>query len=137
MPMVTQLAHLDACSDIFEQRASTPAKPAPVDHAHLRRYTMGDLQLEREVLVLFAGELPRTVAELRSARSERDWKIAAHTLKGSARAVGAWDVADSAVTAEQNSAAIVDSGLRYQTLAVVEAAVGELIAYIEGLPRPS
>jgi len=88
-------------------------------------------------LDLFAGELPRTVAALRSAKSERDWKMAAHTLKGSAHAVGAWDVADSAVTAEQNPAAIVDLGLRCQTLAVVEAAVGEVIAYIEGLPRPS
>lgn len=137
MPMNTQPAKSGDCSDIFAQRASTPAKAGPVDHGHLRRYTMGDLQLEREVLDLFAGELPRTVAALRSARSERDWKMAAHTLKGSARAVGAWDVADSAVTAEQNPAAIVDLGLRCQTLAVVEAAVGEVIAYIEGLPRPS
>lgn len=72
----------------------------PVDLAHLRRYTLGDRALEEEVLRLFLAQLPETIASLRSAATERDWKIAAHTLKGSSRAVGAWRIASLAQEAE-------------------------------------
>ena len=72
----------------------------PIDRAHLRRYTLGDKALEDEVLRLFLAQLPETLAALRSAATERDWKIAAHTLKGSSRAVGAWRIASLAQEAE-------------------------------------
>ena len=79
--------------------------PYAIDHDHLRRYTMGDQQLELEVLDLFAGELPKTLGSLRAARTDMEWKMAAHTLKGSARAVGAWRVAAAAVAAEKSPGA--------------------------------
>lgn len=72
----------------------------PVDLDHLRRYTLGDKALEDEVLGLFLAQLPETIAALRSAATERDWKMAAHTLKGSSRAVGAWRIARLAQQAE-------------------------------------
>jgi HPt (histidine-containing phosphotransfer) domain-containing protein len=72
----------------------------PVDLAHLRRYTLGDRSLEAEVLGLFLAQLPETIASLRSAATERDWKMAAHALKGSSRAVGAWRIANLAQEAE-------------------------------------
>jgi len=72
----------------------------PVDLDHLRRYTMGDRQLEREILGLFADQLPVTIATLKSATTDKEWSIAAHTLKGSARAVGAWSIATIAECAE-------------------------------------
>ena len=72
----------------------------PVDLNHLRRYTLGDKALEQEVLRLFLAQLPETIASLRSAATERDWKMAAHTLKGSSRAVGAWRIASLAQEAE-------------------------------------
>jgi len=75
----------------------------PVDLAHLRRYTLGDKALEAEVLELFLAQLPETIASLRSASTERDWKIAAHTLKGSSRAIGAWRIATLAQEAEELS----------------------------------
>ena len=83
-----------------------PTAPWPVDLIHLRRYTMGDKQLEAEVLDLFAGELPKTVAALKRAATEEAWKMAAHTLKGSARAVGAWRLARAATVAERNAEAV-------------------------------
>lgn len=103
----------------------------PVDLAHLRRYTMGDRQLEREVLDLFAGELPKTVANLRAAQSEKDWKMATHTLKGSARAVGAWRLAQVAAAAEGVPAAIVDADLRATIFQSIDEAVHEAVAYVQ------
>lgn len=81
-----------------ENRGST--NELPIDLAHLRRYTLGDKALEDEVLRLFLAQLPETLAALRAAATERDWKIAAHTLKGSSRAVGAWRIASLAQEAE-------------------------------------
>ncbi len=77
------------------------AAPAPVDLAHLRRYTLGDAVFEREVLGIFLAQLPTMIASLREAGSDRDWKMAAHALKGSGRAVGAWPLARAAEQAEQ------------------------------------
>ena len=81
----------------------TETRGMPVDLAHLRRYTLGDKALEAEVLELFLAQLPETIASLRSASTERDWKIAAHTLKGSSRAIGAWRIATLAQEAEELS----------------------------------
>lgn len=66
---------------------------SPIDHTHLSRYTMGDVDLEREVLALFLDTLTKMTENLNEARDSRDWAEAAHTLKGSSRAVGAWKLA--------------------------------------------
>ena len=77
------------------------ANDGPIDRAHLSRYTLGDVQLEREVLALFIEQAPDLLVRLRSARTTREWHMAAHTLKGSARAIGAWRLAKVAEAAEQ------------------------------------
>lgn len=73
---------------------------APIDWTHLSRFTMNDKALEREVLGLFAAEAPRYLARLQASTNRKDWIEAAHTLKGSARAVGAWAIAECAQAAE-------------------------------------
>lgn len=81
----------------------------PLDHAHLSRYTLGDRSLELEILDLFLGEAPRTLARIEALASSgaagdaKDWHAACHTLKGSARAVGAVDVAVAAEAAEKET----------------------------------
>ena len=72
----------------------------PIDRSYLARITLGNTVLEREVLVLFAGQLPVYVEQLRAADNQKDWKVAAHTIKGSALAVGAHKLADMAHMAE-------------------------------------
>jgi HPt (histidine-containing phosphotransfer) domain-containing protein len=72
----------------------------PVDRNFLRRFTLGNAALEREVLLLFVEQAPLYVARLAAATDQKEWHAAAHTLKGSARAVGAWRVARAAETAE-------------------------------------
>lgn len=112
---------------------TVPASPPEIDHGHLRRYTMGDQQLELEVLHLFAGELPKTIRALRDARTDMDWKVAAHTLKGSARAVGAWRVAAAAVAAEKSPQIVYDMVGKAEALTACETAATLAIAYIRGL----
>jgi len=73
----------------------------PIDHGYLARATLGNRALEREVLELFAGQLLVYVEQLRAADSEKDWKFLAHTIKGSALAVGANKLANLAHMAER------------------------------------
>lgn len=73
----------------------------PVDLVHLARHTLGDPELEREVLQLFVAQARTCLNRLKEAGNERTWREAAHTIKGSARGIGAWQVADQAELAER------------------------------------
>ena len=79
---------------------SPPLVPddGPIDLMHLRRMTLGDAALEREVLTMFAAQASRLAAAL--AAMPADAPALAHTLKGSARAIGAFAVADAAAELE-------------------------------------
>ncbi len=112
--------------------ASHPDADAPVDIQHLRRFTLDDRGLELEILGLFAGQLPITIAALRNAASLKDWGIAAHTLKGSARAVGAWSIADLAEAAERLTA-LPDTAGRERLAQGLEEATAEVQGYIAAL----
>lgn len=101
----------------------------PIDHAHLARYTLGDLLLEREILGLFLAQLPLTIESLRFAATDRDWQIAAHTLKGSCRAVGAWQIATLAQQAEKVAGG-VDADAREIVLDAIDAGAAEVEAYV-------
>jgi HPt (histidine-containing phosphotransfer) domain-containing protein len=74
-----------------------------LDRNHLARYTLGDADLEQEVLELFVGQMPQTLAVLGESEDQKSRLRAAHTIKGSARAVGAWKLAEAAERAECNA----------------------------------
>ena len=59
------------------------------DQEHLRQYTGGDPALERELVNLFLSHFAPVRTQLDAARSAQEWKFAAHSLKGSARSIGA------------------------------------------------
>jgi len=73
----------------------------PVDLAHLARFTLGSATLEREVLQLFAEQMPLYLEALRTGQVHRAWSEAAHNIKGSACAIGAWRLARCAERAER------------------------------------
>ena len=75
---------------------SPPLAPddGPIDIDHLQRMTLGDASLEREVLAMFSAQAVGLVGAL--ATLPADAGALAHTLKGSARAIGAFGVADAA-----------------------------------------
>ena len=79
-------------------------QPAPDPHifdlAHLRRYTQHNAELEAELLRLFNDQLSGLVKQIREGSVAGDWKLAVHTLKGSARAIGAPAIADLAARIE-------------------------------------
>jgi len=56
--------------------------------------TLGDASLEREVLAMFSAQAASLIAALSALPA--DAGALAHTLKGSARAIGAFDVAEAA-----------------------------------------
>ena len=94
-----------------------------LDRDHLARYTLGDAALEQEVLGLFIDQMPETVALLRKSQEAETWQRAAHTIKGSAKAVGAWKLAAAAERAEHHAQCSDD----WERLAGdVEAAVAEV-----------
>jgi HPt (histidine-containing phosphotransfer) domain-containing protein len=71
----------------------------PIDLVHLARTTMGDRSLEREVLQLFDRQASVLVGRMRAA-APGGIAMLAHTLKGSARGIGAWRVARTAEALE-------------------------------------
>lgn len=113
-----------------EQAAHLAAGQDPIDRAHLARYSLGSPTLEREILGLFLAQLPLSIEQLRFAATDREWQIAAHTIKGSARAVGAGQVARLALRAEQSSGA-ADAEVRDRLLSDLEEACETVQAYVE------
>ena len=73
------------------------------DQPHLARYTLGNPDLEKEIIGLFLQQLPSIVVMLEEAETAAQWKMAAHTLKGSAAAVGATAIHASAVELEEHA----------------------------------
>ena len=76
------------------------AADSPFDLARLRRFTRGNLELEQELLGLFATQAPIMLDALRRADTPKAWRDAGHTLRGSSASLGAWLVADAAERAE-------------------------------------
>ncbi|MDE1939853.1 MAG: Hpt domain-containing protein [Alphaproteobacteria bacterium] len=79
------------------------SRQCAVDLAHLARYTGGDDAINAEVLRLFDTQTSEIVDRLQAildARDAKSWREATHTLKGAARGVGAFMLADAAAFAE-------------------------------------
>lgn len=110
---------------------SPPLAPeeSPIDFAHLARMTLGDAALEREVLAMFAGQSAALLCRLRAMPP--DAAALAHTLKGSARAVGAMAVADAAERFEQalagNRAVTEALGEIQDALTLAQAAIDAIL----------
>jgi HPt (histidine-containing phosphotransfer) domain-containing protein len=99
--------------------ACSPSETTPtvIDDDHLRQMTLGDPGLEREVLEIFmrqAALMLRRIAGAKPALAA----AAAHTLKGSARGIGAWRVAQAADRLERVAAG--DDNLEAFKVAIAE-----------------
>lgn len=77
--------------------------PRPIDLVHLSKFTLGNRELEAELLGLFKSQSHIYLDRMKLAETEEEWVRAAHSLKGSARAVGAWIVGDISERAEQTT----------------------------------
>jgi HPt (histidine-containing phosphotransfer) domain-containing protein len=105
-----------APKSVAESVVESGAGPEVLDLDHLARYTMGNRELERELLRLFRTQLRAQMTGVAQAREAPDpdgraWRFATHTLKGVARSIGAWAIADSAEKLEQIGHDGDDSGV--------------------------
>ncbi len=112
----------------IEWMPSPPLVPddAPLDLAHLERMTLGDASLECEVLAMFAAQSVDLVRRL--AALSDDAAMLVHTLKGSARAIGAVRVAEAAAELETALRLSAPAG---PLLVTLEAAVTEVRTVID------
>ena len=98
-----------------------------VDLAHLDRYTGGDASLNDEILALFHGQCHETLARLEAIVEGLDgestahslgtdgkerWHKIVHTLKGGARGIGAFELADTAEAVERTDPSDRLAGLK-------------------------
>ena len=102
-----------------------------VDFEHLERYSGGDQALVDEVLTIFREQTEVWLRLLDPAAKDCAGRDAAHSLKGSALGVGAFDVAKACEAAE--SEAHSDEGRRTVLLDhirdAVDAALSDIAAY--------
>jgi len=68
----------------------------PIDLAHLAHQTMGDEALKAEVLAMFVEQAGGLCAEIAAETDRCARADLLHRLNGSARAIGAWQVAELA-----------------------------------------
>ena len=113
---------------------SPPLAPddGPLDLEHLRRMTLGDAGLEHEVLAMFSAQTASLIEALVTVPVNAG--ALAHTLKGSARAIGAVAVADAASRLEAD---IQNGDDPARTLAGLRDAVAEARTAIDAILRRS
>ncbi len=118
------------------RRMDVPAEPgghvaadgAPVDLVHLARHTLGNRELEREVLRLFSRQSSMMMERMQEAGDREALGRCLHTLLGSARGVGAWKVSEAVETVQQ---ALEEDAAA--DLTALRAAVAESGAFIDAL----
>lgn len=76
--------------------------PPPLDLEHLSKQTFGDKDLESEVLELFLSHSAKSIMQMKTAQTDKDWGEAMHSIKGSARTIGAWTLGHLAEYYEKN-----------------------------------
>ena len=112
-------------------RRAADFSPASADGAldehHLREMTLGDQNLEREVLQVFARQISLMLNRIARAEPAHA-AAAAHTLKGSALGLGAWRVAQAAERVEQAATGL---GNLAEAVAELDIAAGEVRGAIE------
>ena len=107
----------------------------PIDLVHLARMTLGDRGLEREVLELFDRQAGMLIVRMQQA-ARTGICAAAHTLKGSARGIGAWRVARAAEAVELAAGSAAELDLE-AAIARLGAAAAETRAVIADLLQPN
>jgi HPt (histidine-containing phosphotransfer) domain-containing protein len=107
---------------------------SPLDLVHLARQCLGDQELEAELLGLFRVQAPELTAQLSGLPPlslALKAKIA-HTLRGSALAVGARRVASAACRIEELASAVGDQDLaEARAIAALRSAVAEAVVEID------
>jgi hypothetical protein len=109
-----------------------PRSPA-IDFEHLARMTLGEHDLERDVLTLFDLQSAMLLGRMMNGPPPQAVAVMAHTLNGSARGIGAWKVSEAAEALERDASgpqpAVSEDAMGRLSLAVAEAraAIAEVL----------
>lgn len=103
-----------------------PRDTSLLDLEHLSRQTLGNRDLEREVLELFVRHSGEQLERLTGSASESGRRESAHAIVGTARAIGAFEVARIAGEIERSH------GPLGAELAELAAAVRKTCDFIAG-----
>lgn len=95
------------------------------DFAYLETFTAGDRQVIEEVLALFLGQAEGWAVRL--ADPDEGWRDLTHTMKGSARGVGATALGEVCDRAERG-----DPSLAPEVRAALAEAVVAITEYLAG-----
>ncbi|HVZ99256.1 MAG TPA: Hpt domain-containing protein [Caulobacterales bacterium] len=99
------------------------------DPEHFAHMTGGDVGLQREVVGMFRAQVASWALVLAPESEPRACRAALHTLKGSARGIGLWVLAECCETAE--AAFDPTDGDVAAALADVHAALTEALAALD------
>jgi HPt (histidine-containing phosphotransfer) domain-containing protein len=121
----------------LEAVASPPLVPGdrPIDLVHLSHMTLGDRSLERDVLILFERQISLLIDRIETGTAPVA-AAAAHTLKGSAKGIGAFALARAAGEVE-DAATRGDATGREQGTHQLRTAIRDAKAEIAGLVSPA
>ena len=86
----------------MNSKARSAAAGPLYDAVHLAGFTEGDRVLEKAILSEFCANTRLSISEIESGNAGRSWGEAFHRLKGAAKAVGVWSIANWCETAEDH-----------------------------------
>ena len=107
-----------------------------IDVKHLNHSVFDDVGLRAEVLVLFVEQAQKILDQFDPDLDDSDWRHLAHTLKGSARGVGAFALGDLLAEAEALCGDVADKReRRVRLLSQLYAQGGAAIEAAQALSR--
>ncbi len=112
-----------AASTIIGRTADASA--AAIDRGHLTSMTLGDRDLEREVLRLFGRQADLLLARMHSSAPQAVAALA-HTLRGSASSIGANKVASAAEVVEQAAGGVGRAAAMQALARTIDDALAEI-----------
>ena len=108
----------------------TDSPPSEIDFDHLNQYVGGDADLTREVFGLFRNQVEMWGKGLSADADDDMWASVTHSLKGSARAVGAIGMAEACERAEQLVGDDRRPGAREVAVQTLEYRISKVLAEI-------
>lgn len=101
-----------------------------IDFEHLNQYVGGDPDLTREVFGLFRHQIEMWGRGLTADADDDMWTNVTHSIKGSARAVGAMNLAEACETAEALVGDDRRPGAREVTVQTLEQKIEQVLSEI-------
>lgn len=99
---------------------------AQIDFDHLRQYVGDDASLTAEVFGLFKNQVDMWTPQMRPDLDDDSWEMMTHSLKGTARAIGAIELAQICEEAEALMGEGNRPGARAVAIDKMESCMGQI-----------